>query len=59
MAAISHAAVSVSLSRRLISNISININFTMGFCKLHLGSRDIEVIELGILVGISNLLMLL
>ena len=39
VAAISHAAL--SLWQRIISNINININFTMGFCKSYLGSRDI------------------
>ena len=36
---ISHAAISCVFT---ISNINININFTMGFCKLYLGSREIE-----------------
>ena len=40
VAAISHA-VSLSLWQRLISNINISINFTMSFCKVYLGSRDI------------------
>ena len=40
VAVISHA-VTLSLWQRLISNINININFTMSFCKVYLGYRDI------------------